>query len=109
MPDHKQVEMENPFTKEKVPIDVGMKKLIQGLWDHWIETKECCQENGRARQAYIVFKSGWDFMRFIRFVVYAEMKGFTHWEYHDGWNVKFNPEMIPALEKIFQGGRRSHT
>ncbi len=109
MADHKQTEMKNPFTRQTVLIDEGMKELIQGIWDHIIKTKECCQENGSARQAYIVFERSYDFMRFIRFVVYAEMKGFTHWEYHDGWNVKFNPEMIPALEKIFQGERRSHT
>ena len=107
MADHKQIRMMNPFTQITVPIDVGMRRLIQALWDHEIETLECCQENGARKQAYIVFKSGPDFSVFIHFMIYGEMKGFTHWEYYDGWNVKFEPALIKPLLKLFEGGRRS--
>lgn len=105
---HKQVKLLYPFTGKTVSIDAGMKDLMQSLWDHGIETLECCEENGNEKLAYIVFKSGYDFSRFIRFLVYGEMKGFNHWQYYDGWNVKFEPELIKPLLKLFEGGRRAH-
>ena len=104
MADHKQVLLLNHFTQAKVPIDIGMEGLIQALWDHGIQTKESCQENGARKLAYIVFRDGYDFKQFIRFLVYGEMKGFTHWEYYDGWNVKFDPALIKPLLKLFEGG-----
>ena len=106
MPTHKQIRMMNPFTQVKVSVDVAMSGLIQALWDHRIKTKESCQENGAGKQAYIVFESGYDFQQFIRFAVYGKMKGFTHWEYHDGWNIKFEPALIEPLQKLFWGERR---
>ena len=107
MADHKQIRMLNPLTNVTVPIDIGMRKLIQALWDHQIETLKSCEKNGAEGLAYIVFKNGWDFGHFIRFLVYGEMKDFTHWEYHDGWNIKFEPALIKPLLKLFEGGRRS--
>jgi hypothetical protein len=48
-PDHKQIEIFNPWSQSRIPVDHRMAEILKCLWRVAIPTEASCQGSIRAR------------------------------------------------------------
>lgn len=112
-PDHKQVDLWNPFSHSFIPVDQKLQHILALLWDRGIVTEASCQGSraisgeSLANHSYILFYDRSDAIWFASMLLEKQLE--CHLEskaMRGSVAIRFTPYAIPAIVKELETHRR---